>query len=113
MNDSILLTIKKLLGIQEDDYSFDTDIIVHINSAFSELTQIGYGPENGYIITDSGNKWREIATNNLVEMIKTYIYLKVKIIFDPPTNSSVLDLYKKEIERYEWRLQIISEEKIK
>lgn len=111
--DSILTSIKKLLGIVEEDTSFDVDVIMHINSAFSELTQIGFGPKDGYSIIGKENLWSEIISDKkTLEMIKTYIYLKVKIIFDPPLNSSTLETYKQEIERYEWRINSEVESKL-
>lgn len=111
--DSILISIKKLLGITEEDTSFDTDIVIHINSVFSELTQIGFGPKEGYFITGKDNLWSEVIQDKkTLEMIKTYIYLKVKIIFDPPLSSSTLETYKQEVQRYEWRINSEVESKL-
>ena len=111
--DSILISIKKLLGITEEDTSFDTDIMIHINSVFSELTQIGFGPKEGYFITGKDNLWSEVIQDKkTLEMIKTYIYLKVKIIFDPPLSSSTLETYKQEVQRYEWRINSEVESKL-
>lgn len=111
--DSILTSIKKLLGITEEDTSFDTDIVIHINSVFSELTQIGFGPKEGYFITGKENLWNEIVPDKkTLEMVKTYIYLKVKMIFDPPLNSSTLETYKQEAQRYEWRINSEVETKL-
>lgn len=111
--ESILTSIKKLLGITEEDTSFDTDIMIHINSVFSELTQIGFGPKDGYSITGAENLWNEIAPDKkTLEMVKTYVYLKVKIIFDPPLNSSTLETYKQEVQRFEWRINSEVESKL-
>lgn len=111
--DSILISIKKLLGITEEDTSFDTDIVIHINSVFSELTQIGFGPKEGYFITGKDNLWSEVIRDKkTLEMIKTYIYLKIKIIFDPPLSSSTLETYKQEVQRYEWRINSEVESKL-
>lgn len=101
--DSILVSIKKLLGIDENDTSFDTEIILHINTVFSQLRQIGFGPEEGYMITGKENIWYEVLSDKkTLEMVKIYIFMKVKIIFDPPQNSSTLETFKQEINHYEW-----------
>lgn len=105
--DSILTSIKKLLGIEEEYTHFDADIIMHINSVFSDLTQIGVGPAEGFSIIDSGTTWREYTDNNpTISNVKQYIYLKVKLVFDPPTNSSVLASYERMIGQLEWRLNV-------
>lgn len=104
---SILTTIKKLLGISEEDDSFDTDIIVHINSAFSELNQLGFGPDSGYSIVDETSSWDEILSDSSkLEMVKTYIYLSVRLVFDPPTSASVMNALSKELEKLTWRISV-------
>ena len=108
--DSILNSIKKLLGIAEDYTPFDTDIIIHINSVLSILTQLGIGPSEGFMITDSSDKWSDyIGDTAAIEMVKTYIYLKTKLIFDPPINSSVTASIEKTISELEWRLNIAAD----
>lgn len=103
--DSILTSIKKLLGIDEESTYFDQDIIIHINSAFTILTQLGVGPEEGFSITDKYTTWDDFVSDDpRLDSIKTYIYLKVKLIFDPPSQSSVLEAYKEQINEFEWRL---------
>lgn len=106
MNDSILNTIKKLLG-PSDTYSyFDTDIIIHINTAIATLYQMGVGPKN-FHVTDATETWADLlgTDNTVLEMAKTYIYLKVRLIFDPPTTGGgVMDSIEKTIEELEWRL---------
>lgn len=107
MVDSILTSIKKLIGIVEEDTSFDTDIIMHINSAFFNLNQIGVGPEEGYSISDSTSKWVDYLSNRKdLEGVKTFIYLKVRLNFDPPQLGSLLDSIKDQIKELEWRLNI-------
>lgn len=106
MNDSILTDIKKLLGPSIDYTHFDTDIIIHINTAIGILAQMGVGAVN-FHITGYNETWSDfIGTNNtILEMVKTYIYLKVRLIFDPPTTGGgVLDTMEKTIEELEWRL---------
>ncbi len=105
--DSILTSIKKLLGITEDYECFDQDVIIHINSAFSVLTQLGVGPEAGFFIEDSSAIWSDfVSDTSKLEFIKTYIYLKVKLVFDPPTSSAVIDAINRQISELEWRINV-------
>lgn len=111
VEESILLSIKKLLGILETQEHFDTDVIIHINSAFTNLKQLGVGPVDGYKITSAENKWSEfIQDEDRLESVKTYIYLKVKVIFDPPLNASLMESFKESIRELEWRLNVAVEE---
>lgn len=105
MDESILVTIKKLLGITKDYKNFDTDIIAHINTVFTTLNQLGVGPEDGFMIEDDAAVWSDfIGDNTKLNSVKTYIYLKVKLVFDPPLSSSVLESNKQTINELEWRL---------
>jgi len=107
---SILNDIKKLLGIAPDYTNFDTDIIININSVFMILNQLGVGPKEGFKITGADETWDSyIADEDDLEAVKTYIWLKVKIVFDPPLNSTVMEAHKQMISEYEWRLNIQSE----
>ena len=107
-SDSILIYIKKMLGIDKDCTDFDVDIIIHINTIFTILNQVGIGPETGYAIKDSNNTWSEFVNTEdpKFESIKSYIYLRVKTIFDPPLNSTVMEAHKQIINELEWRLNI-------
>lgn len=107
MQDSILMTIRKL--VCGDPYAdhFDTDLLVHINACFSILNQLGVGPESGFVVTDETQNWSSyVADNRTLNMVKTYVTLKVKKIFDPPLTSSVLEAIDKEISQLEWRLNV-------
>lgn len=105
--DSILNSIKKLIGISEDDSCYDTDLIIHINSAFMILNQIGVGPDSGFSIRDKTSTWDEFTNNDLeLESVKTYVYQKVKLCFDPPTSSVAIDALEKSIKEIEWRLNV-------
>lgn len=105
--DSVLTSIKKLLGITEEYDQFDQDLIIHINTVLMVLTQIGVGPSDGMIIKDSSTTWNDILSDTSnIEAVKTYVYLKVKMIFDPPSSSSVSDAMNRAINEYEWRLNI-------
>lgn len=108
--ESILTSIKKLLGIAEEYTQFDADLIMHINSVFSILTQLGVGPSNGFSIEDDSATWDEfIPEGQNVELVKSYIYLKVKLLFDPPLTSAVIEAMNKNIGEFEWRLNVAAE----
>ena len=111
--DSILTSIKKLLGISEDDESFDTDIIIHINSVFMILNQLGVGPTRGFRIYNKEDIWDDCITDEVTaELVKSYIYLKVRLLFDPPSTSAVMESINRQISEFEWRLNISSESKL-
>lgn len=104
--DSILDSIKKLLGITEEYTHFDPDIIMHINSAFFTLNQLGVGPDEPFKIEDKSDTWDDFVSGQDVEAIKSYIGLKVRTLFDPPTNSSLLSAINEQIKEFEWRLNV-------
>ena len=107
MEESILTSIKKMLGIAEEYEHFDTDLIMHINSVFSILTQLGAGPKNGFSIKDKHAVWKDFLSNSsMLEMIKTYVHHKVKLMFDPPLTSSVIESMNRIINELEWRINI-------
>lgn len=104
MEDSILISIKKMLGQSADDTSFDTDIVILINDALSILYQLGVG-DVPFIITGKEELWSTfIGDSKEIESARTYVYLKTKVIFDPPTNATVLQSLKEDIKEREWRL---------
>lgn len=112
MNDSILQSIKKLLGLDITYTDFDQDIIIHINSVFMILRQLGVGPEEGYKITSLANVWSEFTSDDIfIESVKSYVYLKVRMLFDPPTNSALITAIQSQISELEWRLCEVSLEK--
>lgn len=103
--ESILTSIKKLLGIAEEYEHFDSDLIMHINSVFSILTQLGVGPENGFMITDKSAVWEDFIPNSVkLQIVKSYMHLKVKLLFDPPLGSAVIEAMNRQISEFEWRL---------
>jgi len=107
MTDSILTSVKKLLGITAEDTSFDPDIIMHINSVFMILNQLGVGPSTGFRIKDKSAEWSEyLGENDDKEAVKTYMHLKVKMLFDPPTSSAVAQAVGQSINELEWRLNV-------
>ena len=105
--DSILTSIKKLLGIAEEYEHFDPDIVMYINSAFSVLTQLGVGPEEGFRIEDASKTWSEFLYDDpRLEFVKTFIYLKVRLAFDPPLSSAVMEAINRQISELEWRINV-------
>lgn len=105
MEASILRSTKKSLGLESDYTPFDQDIITHINAAFSILNQIGVGPVNGYMIEGQTNLWAEFLTDtNVQNMSRMYVYLKVRILFDPPSTGYLVESMQKQIDEALWRL---------
>lgn len=110
MSDSILNSIKKLLGIDVDYTAFDQDIIIHINSALMTLTQLGIGPVDGYSISNDVSTWPQfIGVYTDLNAVRTYVYLKVRLVFDPPATSFVIASIEKQIQELEWRLNVQAE----
>ena len=109
--ESILTSIKKLLGIAEEYEHFDADIIMHINSVFMTLTQLGVGPSGGFYIEDEQAVWTDyIPDMTKLQAVKTYIYLKVRLVFDPSSlGSATLAAYERQIQELEWRLNMAVE----
>lgn len=97
-----------MLGIDDPSYiEFDAELIIYINSAFAELTQIGVGPSKGYFITGELETWDDYVVDIVQkEMVKTFIYLKVRLIFDPPSNSFLLKSIEDQIAETTWRLNV-------
>lgn len=111
METSILKSTKKNLGITAADTSFDLDIITHINTSFSTLTQLGVGPPSGFMIEDDIPVWEDFVGSDLeLNSVKTYVYLKTKSLFDPPETSYLLGAMKDQILELEWRLNAHREE---
>ena len=108
MEDSILDSIKKILGVSTEDDAFDEELIILINSVFMTLQQIGVGPQDTlFYIEDNSSSWSDYVENpNEIPMIKTYIAIRVRLIFDPPQSSSLDQALRQEIAEYEWRLNI-------
>lgn len=107
---SILVSIKKLLGISQEYTHFDSDIIMHINSVFSILTQLGVGPSIGFSISGASDVWTDfIGDSNKIEAVKSYMYLKVKLLFDPPSSSAAVESANKLANEFEWRLNVEAE----
>jgi hypothetical protein len=112
MDESILESIKKLLGLDKSYTVFDQDILIHINTVFMILYQLGVGPENGYKITGSLNVWSEFTNDEvLLESVKSYIYLKVRMMFDPPQSSALMQAMNEQIKELEWRLNVANDVK--
>ena len=107
---SILMSIKKLLNVEYDDTAFDTDIGILINNEFMTLHQLGIGPDEGFAIKDADTVWTDFSDDKtLIETVKTFVYLRVRMIFDPPASSVVADAINSRINELEWRLNVQAE----
>lgn len=109
--ESILTSIKKLLGVAEDYKHYDPDIIMHINSVFMILTQLGVGPSNGFMIEDETATWAEFISpdDKNFSAVKSYMHARVRLLFDPPLNSALVELIKHMASELEWRLNVNAE----
>jgi hypothetical protein len=108
---SILESVKKAVGVPADYDAFDSEIIMHTNSIFSVLTQLGVGPAEGYQIEDADPVWSDFLSDvKLLNLVKTYISLRVRMLFDPPTTSFLLESTNRQIDELEWRINVIREE---
>lgn len=108
--ESILTSIKKLLGIAEEYEHFDEDIIMHINSVLMILTQLGVGPSEGFRIEDSSATWNNFIPDDVrLDSVKSYMHLKVKLLFDPPLSSAAIESMNRMISEFEWRINVAAE----
>lgn len=106
--ESILISIKKMLGISEDYDAFDSVIVMYINSVFSTLTQLGIGSSEGFSVLDEAETWSDfIGDDATLEAVKSYTYLRVRLLFDPPLNSTVIESMNRQIKELEWRLNAL------
>jgi hypothetical protein len=111
MEESILNSTKKILGLEPTYTPFDLDVITHINAAFSLLNQLGVGPVDGFMIEDESAEWSDYdIPQNQLHLVKTYIYLKVRVVFDPPSTSFLLTAANEQVKEYEWRLNVFRED---
>lgn len=108
--DSILDSTKKVLGLAPEYDVFDPDILMHINTTFATLNQLGIGPEAGYFIEDAEVTWDAfLGDDPRFNQVKTYVFLRVKMLFDPPATSYLIDAMKEQIQEYEWRISVLRE----
>lgn len=107
MSTSILNDVKHMVGLLPEDTAFDQDIIIFINSTFSNLTQLGAGPVQGYEITGPGNTWDEFIDDVRLNSVKSYIFLKTKLVFDPPGTGFVVAAMERQIEELEYRINVV------
>lgn len=110
MSDSILTSVKKVLNIQASDTSFDTDVMLHINSVLATLHQLGIGPEAGLSITNATLTWDDLYTDPRLNFVKSYVYLRVRMLFDPPASSYLIAAMEKQYQEFEWRISVKREE---
>lgn len=109
--DNILDSIKKLLGINPEYHAFDQDIIMHINTVFVILNQLNIGPSEGFFIEDGSEEWADYITTSNENAVRTFVYLKVRLMFDPPTSSVLMDSINNTLAELEWRLYLEGENK--
>ncbi len=113
MENSILISTKKVLGLDAAYDVFDLDVLMHINAAFSILQQLGVGPEIGFMVEDETAVWQDFVLDPGSEislnLIKTYVQLKARMLFDPPTTSFLIEAMNTQIQEYEWRLNVFRE----
>ena len=111
VSESILLSVKKMLGLDKDYDVFDPELIIHINTVFGTLHQLGVGPEDQFRITGDSETWSEFDTEGeQIDEVKTYVYLRVRLLFDPPSSSFVLSSFKEQLQELEWRLNVKADE---
>lgn len=109
--DSILTSVKKMLGIAEEYTHFDADLIMHINTVFTILNQLGVGPSYGFRIEDADDEWVDFLDDQVaLESVKTYMAMKVKLMFDPPASSSVMEATNRMVSELEWRLNVTADQ---
>jgi len=107
----ILVSIKKVLGLPEADPSFDVDLIMHINTTLARLNQLGIGPAEGFMIEDAAATWDAfVGDDPRLSQIRTYVYMAVRLVFDPPGTSYALTSMEKQVEKFEWLLNAQREE---
>lgn len=110
MEESILISTKQLLGLAPDYTVFDPDVLTYINTAFSVLNQLGVGPVEGFVVLDDSAKWEDFAllvgSEPSLGLVKTYVFLKVRMLFDPPQTSFLIEAMNNQIQEYEWRLNV-------
>ena len=108
VRDSVLLSIKKMVGLDRNYTAFDDDLIMHINSAFTVLNQLGVGPKAPFFISSENDSWNDFFKNSdkKPELVKSYIYLKVRLLFDPPSTGVLHQAMERQISEFEWRLNV-------
>ncbi len=110
MSESILISTKKILGLEADYTPFDLDVITHINSVFSTLEQLGIGPEDGFMIEGDEPTWADfLGDDKRLNAVKTYVYLRVRLLFDPPGSSYLITALQEQARELEWRLNVTRE----
>lgn len=112
--ESILTSVKKMLGIEEDYTHFDADLILHINSVFAVLTQLGAGPPSGFVIEGKDETWGTFLPANMAKQlsfVKSYMFLKVRLLFDPPQSSAAIDSMTRQASELEWRIAVAADPK--
>lgn len=111
-SDSILNTIKKKLNVSEDYTAFDVDIISHINSVFAKLHQLGVGPDMPFEIHSADECWNDFSTDPRYNMVRSYVWFKVRLMFDPPSTTTMYEAFQRQSEELEWRLYMLGDSEV-
>lgn len=110
MEQSILNSVKKMVGVDPSQTVFDLDLLTHINSVFADLEQLGVGPVGGFMIEDDAPTWDAFLGNDpRVSSVKSYMYFRVRLLFDPPQTGYLIESFDKQIQKMEWRLNVTRE----
>lgn len=104
---SILNDVKHSLGLLPADTAYDPTVIMHINTAISDLTQLGVGPATGFMITGDTEQWSQFADDPRLSSVQSYIFLKVKILLDPPTTGFTLAAYERQLQEMQFRINVV------
>lgn len=104
---SILNDVKHALGLLPEDVAFDVDVIMHVNTAISDLTQLGVGPVEGFRITGDTEEWSQFADDPRLSSVQSYIFLKVKLLFDPPTTGFTMAAYERQLQEMAYRINVV------
>lgn len=111
MEDSILKCVKQILGLSLEEDPFDLDVLIHINSTLSSLSQMGVGAEDSEMVVDDTAEWADLdLPDNQLKLVKSYVPLKVQTLWDPPTTSYLIEAREKQLQEMEWRLNVMREE---
>lgn len=112
-SDSILISVKKVLGVDVDSSDFDTDILLHLNSVLAVLQQLGVGPVDGFFVSGIEQTWNDFLGDNsaYINMVKSYVTAKVRVLFDPPVSSAVMESLNRICSEFEWRINVAAENK--
>lgn len=112
MSSSIMDDVKHMLGLLPAETAFDSDVMIHVNTIFTTLHQLGVGSDEGFMIEDNSTQWDEFITDDRLNGIKSYMFLRAKLLFDPPQVGFVIASMDRQIAELEWRIRLEAEEQV-